>query len=484
MSLEIRRSNTKSVRAGHARPRTVCLAGFFAALCCAMTGCNGLQKDNNDVTTKPGPQKYVAPVVLGEPGGAGVTEVLETYLIDDLAKTFQQITYSLSREDGSQINNSGTTTVLQRNLLSLATTYTNPLGTAGMTVTPAQTGSWAFELANQAGGLVQLLGQPFTPLVATSACPSSSTPQTYQFVTIPDPLLVPSPVSQTVDLTFNPAVETGFGTVSVSATGGTVTLSNVAQHTLPAVSGSTGTPSNASPASATGICSSTPFGQTVSIPGQVAITNPGNGESVAASATIGIGPSGLLVEDNGATTTAPYQNTLGAGTGAIGLPQPTSALNTADVVGAQYIGFFYGSGVAGAQPSTPSGWSSSVASFGFSTTPASCGAVTSPTATLIYGGDFTNNDPSAPAVQAAGGFGNCDYAIDLGAQDSANNGLYPTATVWIGSSFAGNTTGVSYSFPAVAVAGQLGGKYAIFLLGVDTTGTPNQAQGIYLLQSN
>jgi hypothetical protein len=131
-----------------------------------------------------------------------------------------------------------------------------------------------------------------------------------------------------------------------------------------------------------------------------------------------------------------------------------------------------------------SGWSSTVASFGFSSVPADCSAVTASTATLIYGGDFPNNDPSGAAVQSAGGFGNCDFAIDLGAQDSTNNGLYPAAAVWVGASFSGNTTGASYSFPAVAIAGQLGGKNAIFLLGVDTTGSPNQAQGIYLLQSN
>jgi hypothetical protein len=63
--------------------------------------------------------------------------------------------------------------------------------------------------------------------------------------------------------------------------------------------------------------------------------------------------------------------------------------------------------------------------------------------------------------------------------------LYEGATVWVGASTATNTsTANAYSIPAVAIAGTLNGKYAIFLIGEDTVGSPNQAWGIYLLQSN
>ena len=41
-------------------------------------------------------------------------------------------------------------------------------------------------------------------------------------------------------------------------------------------------------------------------------------------------------------------------------------------------------------------------------------------------------------------------------------------------------TKATYSFPAMAVAGQLNGKFAIFVLGVDA----RQPWAIYLLQSN
>jgi hypothetical protein len=98
---------------------------------------------------------------------------------------------------------------------------------------------------------------------------------------------------------------------------------------------------------------------------------------------------------------------------------------------------------------------------------------------MIYGGDFpqVNGQDNPPA--SSNGFGNCDLAIDLGTQDPSNNGSYPHAMVWMGASYAANTTGKTYSFPAMAIAGQLNGKNAIFVLGVDST-----PWAIYLLQSN
>jgi hypothetical protein len=74
--------------------------------------------------------------------------------------------------------------------------------------------------------------------------------------------------------------------------------------------------------------------------------------------------------------------------------------------------------------------------------------------------------------------------IDLGQQDSSRNGLFPNATIYLSQVFTGNATAGGYSFPATAIAGQLNGKYAIFVIGVDTTGTPSQAWGVYLFQSN
>jgi hypothetical protein len=190
------------------------------------------------------------------------------------------------------------------------------------------------------------------------------------------------------------------------------------------------------------------------------------------------------VEDNGTTLngtlsdTSPalsYENVLGAGTGAVGLPKPSSAVDVGTLIGAQYLGFIYGAGVYN-NGLINTGWSSHIASFGFSSVPTSCASLAADTSTMLYGGDFTNDDPAT----SSSGLGNCDFAIDLGAQSSSNNGLFPQVKVWIGAGYAGNTTGTTYSFPAVAITGQIGGKYAILALGVDST----QPWAIYLLQSN
>jgi hypothetical protein len=130
-----------------------------------------------------------------------------------------------------------------------------------------------------------------------------------------------------------------------------------------------------------------------------------------------------------------------------------------------------------------SGWTSTATSFGFASLPSGCNnaafGVPATDTNVLFGGDFPNNDPST----SSNGYGNCNVAIDLGTQDSANNGLYPNATVYMqggASGFSANTTGGMNKFSAVAIAGQLNGKYALFLIGLDAT----EPWGIYLLQSN
>ena len=191
--------------------------------------------------------------------------------------------------------------------------------------------------------------------------------------------------------------------------------------------------------------------------------------------TVGIGPSGMLVEDNGILEQpgkAPYYNpVLGAGPARSVFrshQRPRHQL----CAGAQYLGFVLwrrnGSTIHqlhyedGLQP--PS-------SFGFASQPASCSAFAAQItaqggilANPIYGGDFPNNDPST----STDGYGNCDLAIDLGTQDSSNNGLYPNATVWMDGVSGHLLSPIfwqTYPFPAVAIAGQLDAKYAIFLIG-------------------
>jgi hypothetical protein len=129
-----------------------------------------------------------------------------------------------------------------------------------------------------------------------------------------------------------------------------------------------------------------------------------------------------------------------------------------------------------------------------------------PSANSLYGGEFltttstgTVNDPTGAA-----GSENCDVVIDLGTQDSANNGLFPNATIFIGSNYppysasspwmcAGGTSACAVSFPAAAVVGKVQGHYVILVVASAASSPPArlpdnfgsavaQPIGIYLFQ--
>ncbi|WP_263359832.1 hypothetical protein [Acidicapsa ligni] len=445
-------------------------------LAVSLIGC-GNNNSASTGTTKPQTlQNYFAPTSLLQPW--------LTNTIDDANHKYSQIQYG---DEGtySEVLTAGNLTVNPRGLriLGFTTQYATGSSQPVATYDPPLSGGFALELAGQAGGLIQPMQTPQSsapvvvpvkPMVAAINCPNFSAAQTYLFIT-----LLGSSGG------WNAATDTAYGTVDISTNGTAVNFNNIAQFTLPSA-GVSGTPAQPSSATKSGVCNQTSFGQLVAVPGQVATTDPGGiHQSRPPQAQIGIGPNQLLVEDNGSATALfpagastspflPYENVLGAGYGAVGLPRSSSPVDTGSAVGSQYLGFVYATG----DPSNPVSFSGSshVASFGFSAVPSACSSVAASTSTLIYGGDFKNDDPSS----SSDGFGNCDFAIDLGPQDSANNGLYRNATVWVGAGYSGNTTGENYSFSAVAIAGQLSGKYAIFLLGKDAS----QPWAIYLLQSN
>ncbi len=489
--------------------RNACLLSSLI-LALSATGCGS---GNGTAGTSPvspthGPQTYFAPYVAATTNGGVIFKGPMVYAIDDFANTFSESNFALQppQQQGPQIINTGcflsqtqcTPNVVdvaagQRGLLSLGITTNyisnatgSPPSYVAKTYNPPKTGSFAVELAGQAGGLVQIVGQPVEPLVAAVQCPNLKTAQSYQFLTIPAGLIDSASAGQQPGF-WDPTTDTAYGSADISSDGNKISFSNIHQYTLPSVAGS-GSPAQLPTSPIVGTCAPTIFGNTI-IVGQLSVTTPGGtgGQSVPPQATVAIGPTGLLVEHNGAGDTngtlpgtSPalyYDNSLGAGTGAVGLPKPSSALDISAFRSGQYLGFIYGAGVYSGNVSAPaSSWSSHLASFGFSTMPSSCASVAASTATMIYGGDFTNDDPTT----SHDGFGNCDLAVDLGVQDAANNGLFTKATVWLGANYAANTTGQTYSFPAVAIAGQLNSKNAIFVLGVDSA----QPWAIYLLQSN
>ena len=461
------------------------LVSLAMALAEMLSACGG--SANITAATANGPQQYMTPVIYG--GSGAEASPLSTFSIDHTAATpgFAQQTYAFNNaQSGPKVIYSGSlvSSGLARGLEELELTYAS-----GTSYNSPQAGSgWAVELADQSGALAQLTPESFMPLVPAVTCPSGKSAQSYLFVTLPALLLTAGTgTTGSNSYVWNPKVETAYGSADISASGSTVTLANIRQNILPSVGG--GTPANAPSSSVTGVCSSTVYGNTVAIPANPTITiDPTGTQPVSPQAMLGIGPSGLLVENNGSTGSSfSYENVLGAGTGAIGLPKPSSTVDVKAITNAQYLGFFFGSGsmqIRSSGSAQITNGFSYAASFGFPSTPSGCptssGTLTAP----LYGGDFPGNDPSAASVQAQGGFGNCDLLIDLGVQDSSTNGLFPNAIVYVGPGFASNTTGKNYSFPAVAIAGQLNGKYAIFVIGEDTSGSPNQAWGIYLLQSN
>lgn len=448
------------------------------------TGCGGDSFSVSPTTpAQKSPQSYFSPSVSGTTNAGVPLYGPKTFVVDEVTGAFSESNFLLNPPSqlGPQVINAGVLGTAQRGLLTLgiSTNYTPNTSTGGFnpkTYSPPMSGSFAVELAKQVGGFVQLVGQPVTPLGVATQCPSLPKPQSYLFLTLPQGVI--NSRTQGIQPGFwDPNVETAYGSADVSTTEGTVAVRTIQHHTLPSVGGS-GTPTAVVPSSADGLCAFTSLGTTITM-GQSVVQNPfpGGGSNATPQAKMSIGPTGLLVEDTGMDANSKTGDlTLGAGNGAIGLPKPSSPVDVSSLRAGQYLGFVYGSGVYANVAFLPGGWSSHLTSFGFSTQPAGCSTLVPGGSALLYGGDFNKDDPST----SPDGFGNCDLAMDLGAQDATTNGLFPNARLWIGNNYAANTTGITFSVPMVAIAGPLDGKYAIFALGFDS----KQSWSVYLLQSN
>jgi hypothetical protein len=472
-------------RTAKAKSYLLATAGFL--FCVAGCGSNS-SKTADSTGTQNNPQTYVAPYVFNTTNG-GPELLLQgpyIYQIDDTLHTFSQSTFTLgAHQKGPQTINTGGTSAGKRGLLALGLTANYTVVNSVFVATTTgltQTNGFAFEIANRAGGLAQIPGQPAVPLVA-SQCPVLKAIQTYQFVTIPGPLIDSSKNAAQAPF-WDSAKNTAYGSVDITSDGTNVNFANIHQYTLPS---GAGTPVNPATSSIAGLCGPTALGNTISVPGELTTTNPGQGSVTMPQAAVAIGPTGMLIEDNGAipsgSNVGAYQDVLGDGSGAVGLPKPSSPVDVGSLRSAQYLGFVNGAGAfsaaTGGYTAPGAGWSTHLVSFGFAAMPSNCPVANSSTA--LYGGDFTQNGAGVDdPASFADGFGNCDLAIDLGTQDPANNGLFPNAVVWLGSAYAANTTGKTYSFKAVAIAGQLNGKNAIFIIGADTT----EPWSIYLMQSN
>ncbi|MEI9979969.1 MAG: hypothetical protein WDN23_13410 [Edaphobacter sp.] len=232
-------------------PRVKLLGPF--ALCAGLVAGCGDSHNSTPPAPAQGPQTYFAPYVAGVTNLNNGSSVAllgpKSYGIDDTADKFSESTFllQLPQQQGPQLINVGVTSSAKRGLLSLgiATNYVVTAGTYVPTsYEPPKTGSFALELAGQAGGLVQLIGQPAEPLVAATQCPILKSAQTYQFLTIPAPRIDSSASTGTKPaFTWDPKLETAYGSVDITSDGTNVTFANIHQATLPSVGG-TGIPLN------------------------------------------------------------------------------------------------------------------------------------------------------------------------------------------------------------------------------------------------
>lgn len=368
---------------------------------------------------------------------------------------------------------------------------------------PPLPGAWALEIPG-AGALGNLLtvsttgaGLSFSAapvaMAENTVCPNFPMPVPFLYVTVPSALTV----TDFAD----------YGGVNISTLGSEVTLS-----AQPYLIG----PTAVVPTVVTGGCSNTYFGPLTAYPLN-SFGTPSNLE------LINIGQSGLLLSSF-TNFAGSSPGAFGGGTGVIGVAKSTLPVDVGMVVAAQYNGFFYApqnsssilsydiTDLASAfgdetanSPACSTLQSSLVANNGQGAN--SVAAL--PSANSLYGGEFLTTTAAGPVNDPTGANGseNCDVVIDLGTQDPTYNGLFPNATIFIGSNYPpfsvaqqwncnSTTAPCAVSFPAVAVVGQVQGQYVIFAAASSASTFPpaqlpnstgsliSQPVGIYLFQKS
>jgi len=369
---------------------------------------------------------------------------------------------------------------------------------------PPMTGAWAVEIPG-AGALANLLSVNNSTTPATvkagpaamadnTTCPNFPSQASYLYVNVPSP-------SSTSNDTSN------YGNVGISTQGSAVTFSSTPYLVGPLAS---------APSTVTGACSVSTLGAITSYPLN-SYGQPSNLELIS------IGKSGLLVSSFNATNGQSSAGAFGGGNGVIGVLEPMSSVDVSSIVSAKYNGFIYApknavtetyditqlasafGNHAGTDPACAALQSSLSANFGQGN-----GAVTAlPSSNTIYGGEFLSvdslgNNSNNPGGQL--GSENCDVAIDLGTEDSSIVGVFPKATVYIGSNYPpfsnsnpwncfGTASVCAVSFPAAAVVGQVQGQTVIFVAASANSnpaaqlpnnfgGLAPQPVGIYLFQKS
>jgi hypothetical protein len=365
---------------------------------------------------------------------------------------------------------------------------------------PPLTGAWAVEIPG-AGALANLLSLSGAnnsivkaapaAMAENTACPTFANAAQFLYVTVPNAGLT----RDTAD----------YGGVAISAQGSAVTF-----NAQPFLIGSISQTSSV----VTGGCSNTNLGALTAYP----LNSFGAASNLE---LMSIGASGLLVSSFNSGNSGGL-GAFGGGTGVIGVAEPSGPVPVSAVVGAQYNGFIFAP-----LNRVPENYDITVlaSSFGnHAATSQECSVLQSslaanhgqgagtvqalPSANTVFGGEFLTSNSTGAVNDPSGAAGseNCDVAIDLGTQDSSTNGLFPNATVFVGSNYppfsasqpwicSDTGTTCSVSFPAAAIVGQVRGQYVIFVVASaksspaallpDNFGN-RQAQpvGIYLFQKS
>jgi len=364
---------------------------------------------------------------------------------------------------------------------------------------PPVAGAWALEIpgAGVLANFLDLHSAGSGPTVSAgpaamaenSSCPNFSTQTPFIYVTVPRPSLT----GDTAD----------YGIVNISVQGAAVNFS-----ATPFLIGSVARPAT----TVTGGCSISNLGALTAYPLN-SFGTPANLELIS------IGASNFLVSSS-ANAGLGGPGAFGGGSGVIGVAKPSAAVDVNAVTGAKYNGFFYDplnrvvenyditalASSFGDNAATSMACSTLQSSLMANNGQGARTVPVLPSATTIYGGEYITGTGSNAVNDPTGAVGseNCDVAIDLGMQDSTNNGLFPNATVFVGSNFppfsAANpwncpSTGAAcaVSFPATAVVGKVQGQYVIFVVAsagsspaaqLPDTSNISQPQpvGIYLFQ--
>ena len=381
-----------------------------AVLCASLMGCAKTGNDNTTIPASAQVDNYV-----GTQPSAGVFSGVMGMTIDHATNYFNLI--DTGYIGGTPINFVGTLSKAGP-FEKLSSTYTNyPVSYL--------TSFYAVEVPGDAAILEQAEnGETPEVFAESNGCRPFTSPTTFQLIQL-------GPGS-------NEPLLQAYGSVTVNTAQTNWTFTN---FDMLQIDGTDDKPA----ALANGACAQASEGYVTTIPATL------DGQSIVYS--VAISPNGYFIMDRDRND---FTNKNGEVlTPIIGVIEPSSPLNTSSLMAASYAGFEYD--FDHASPQVPAPNLTTIQPVYFSGSNAA--------KTQMVGGIFPNGDPT----QTPG----ADIEVNLGAQDTKHNGLYPLAAVTIPdpNSECVNTpyggTGASGSptctFRAVAVAGNPNGKYALFI---------------------